>query len=118
MSIPSKLSPALESRRAEADPKELLDVVVELRAAAPDVAASGKTALEARKEAFERASAPVGEAVRKVGGRVLGSVWLNHTLKVLIPAHALDDLSGLGTIQAIDIPRPLRPEAAGHGSSR
>ena len=107
----SKLSTALLSRKAMAAPDDLIEVVVEMRPTAVAAAAPGKAGIEARKLAFDRDSAPIDEAVRKAGGRVLGRVWLNHTLKALVPARALDGLSGLTVIQALDVPTPLRPEA-------
>ncbi len=117
MTTPSKLSPALAARKAEARPEDLLELIVELRPPSVSRAAPGKAAMEERRSAFERDCAPIGEAVRKAGGRIVGSAWLNSTLKVLVPAHALDELSGLGIVQALDVPRPLRPDAAGHHGS-
>ena len=111
MIAPSKLSPALVSKKASAGPEDLLEVVLELRPTAPSAARAGKAAIEARRSAFERDSSPVEDAVRKVGGRVLGSVWLNHTLKVLVPSRALDELCGLAAIRALDVPHPLHPDA-------
>lgn len=111
MSSASKLSPALASKKAGSSPEDLLEVVVELRPTAIPAARPGKAAIEARRSAFERDSGPVEDAVRKAGGRVLGSVWLNDSLKVLVPSRALDELSGLAAIQALDVPHPLHPDA-------
>lgn len=105
----SKVTPGLAARQASASPEDLIDVVVELRPS-PGEARRGRAAIDERKSAFERESAPVEEAVRQAGGQVLGAVWLNQTLKVRVPARALDQLSSLAPVQALDVPRPLSPE--------
>ena len=111
MTATPKLSPALAAQRAAAAPDDLITVVVELRAPAVHRGPAGRSAIEARKAVFERDSAPVDEAVRHAGGRIVDTVWLNHTLKALVPARSLDDLSRLAVIQAMDVPSPIHREA-------
>ncbi|HEU5251863.1 MAG TPA: hypothetical protein VFU16_00875 [Solirubrobacterales bacterium] len=100
-----KITDALE-RQLVAPPDVPLDVIVEL---APDPVGSSATAAE-MKESFEKAAAPVNEAIARKGGEVVDSVWLNRTLHAKVPAANVRDLTGLEEVAALDSPRPIEPE--------
>jgi hypothetical protein len=99
------LSPDLVQTVAAQKGDELLDVVVELH---PDDADAASIA--GARDSFERAKQPVAELISQVGGSVTGEAWINHTLRASVPANALQVLSGLDQVDAVDVPHPITPE--------
>jgi hypothetical protein len=96
-----KITSALDSQLRQVR-DELLDVVVEL---SPDTTEAA-TAPELR-DSFEKAVAPVSEAISRSGGEVVDSAWLNRTLRVKIPAAEVPELSDMREIAALDVPHQV-----------
>lgn len=84
---------------------EMLDVIVELT---PEPV-KPSTPPEMR-EAFERDVEPVSAAISRYGGQVVGSAWLNRTLRAKLPAVKVPELSDLHEIAALDVPHRIERE--------
>lgn len=112
----SKLTPDLAARLRSAHAGELLDVVVEL--APPSVALAkaepGSRAqhIAVLKDAFAKEVEPVVSVIRTVGGEILGTAWINHTVRCRVPVEGVDRLSQLDTVLAIDLPHTIEADAS------
>lgn len=109
----SKLSPTLVSKVETAHADDLVDVVLELQPADPAIAAGARSRSEkiaAHQEAFSRRSEPVESAIRQVGGEVIGSAWVNRTVRARVPARGLSHLSDLEPVAVLDVPHKLEPD--------
>ena len=107
----SKLTPALAARAQQAAPDDLLDVVIELVPPPSAAEAPGtRGAISSLKAGFQRDLAPVEDALRRAGGQLLGSVWLNHTVRARIPAASIDKLADLPSVHIVDVPHAIKAE--------
>lgn len=106
-----KLSPRLEQRLEGMDATEPLEVIVELQPVSLPSTGTRQERIEAAKGGFERDLDTIAAVVAEAGGRVLESAWLNRTLRALIPPDGLDRVVANELVQAIDLPRPLEPDA-------
>ena len=108
---PTKLSPALADRVEQAAPGEVLDVVVELHRRL--IEATRGTTVEERiapvRDAFAAEARPVEDEIRRLDGEVLGSAWINQTLRARVPVEGIGRLAGLDEVVALDLPRRLAP---------
>ncbi len=96
----------------KAEDADLIEVVVELRPVADAGALLPKARrIESMKAAFDRETAPVEQWVSGVGGAVTGRAWINHSLKVRVPAGAVTRLKELPEVAAVELPRALLPDA-------
>lgn len=110
-----KVTSALASRLEEAGDDDLLEIVVEL--AGPPVPGAvergdRRDAMEAMKEGFRTAAAPVEQAIRSGGGEVTGRAWINCTLRARVPARSIPRMLEQASVTAVDVPKPLEPESA------
>lgn len=114
--MPVKLSAELSDELEKIDSSELLDVILELRSDSRPETAQGvnsrREKVAALKEAFERNLAPVEEVVRKAGGEIMGSAWINQTVRARVPAKNVKELSEHDKIIAVDIPHALTPDSS------
>lgn len=110
MGAGSKLTPELSARAASAGDDQHLEVVIELDAG--DVPGPGRASIEGRRSAFELEAQPLERAVVAAGGKVLGTAWLNRTLKAQVPAGSLRALSELRNVKALDVPHALHIDRA------
>jgi hypothetical protein len=105
MGSPANITPDLAAEVEAAESSNLLDVVVELHGDLEEAAD-----MAAAKAAFERAAAPVSEAISGSGGEVLEGAWINHTLRARVPAASVPDVAGLEGVSVVDVPHAIRPE--------
>lgn len=112
MSTP-KLTRGLAERAERCPGGELLDVVVELHPAAGthEGAASRAERVSRAREAFQREAAPVESTIQALGGEVLGTAWINQTLRARVPAEALPRLASLDAVTALDLPHALERDS-------
>lgn len=104
-----KISAELATAIGDAPGDQPVEVVVELTPAAPPAGPADRSArLAALRSGFESEAAAVVEAIRDAGGDVLGSAWLNQTVRARLPRRGLDALCRLGQVRRLDRPRPLR----------
>jgi len=109
----AKLQPNLKAQLTEAAATEVLDVVLELRSQAEPAAGAPQSRSEQialRREAFSHDAVPVEEAVREVGGEVLGRAWINQTVRARVPAEGVEQLSELDQVETLDVPRRLEAD--------
>lgn len=94
-------------RHAAGDP---IDVVVELTpTTAPSSGTRGERIAQART-AFERQAEAVRRKIVDAGGEVLGSAWINQTLRTRLPKGALEELALDDRIARLDVTRKLATE--------
>ena len=112
----SKLTARAASRLRDARAGDLLDVVVEL---VPPSATAFKGALSGRaariamlKNAFDEEVEPVVSAIHSLGGEVLGTAWINHTVRGRVPVEGMNRLSELDAVMAVDAPRMIEADTA------
>ncbi len=110
----SKLSPGLLERLEHAREGELVDLVVELQPLPVGQTddASRAERIASLREAFQREASPVEAAVRSAGGEVLGSAWINQSLRVRMPAGSVALLAELDRVSLLDSPRLLELEGS------
>ncbi|MEX5716960.1 hypothetical protein [Geodermatophilus maliterrae] len=106
-----KLSPRVVERLAAVDGRSPLEVVVEMQPVAVPSTGSRASRVEAVKAGFERELAGVAERIAAVGGQVLETAWINQTVRSSIPAAELVRVAEDDAVAAIDLPRPLEPDA-------
>jgi hypothetical protein len=106
----AKITPALADTVADQRDDDLVEIVVELAAAAPPVTGTRAARVEAMKSGFAAEAAPVEEAIRRAGGEVVSRAWLNQTMVARVPCGALDDVCRLGEVRRLDRPRRLEPD--------
>jgi hypothetical protein len=110
----AKLSTKLAEQLQSSDASELLDIILELRPTARTPADKSRSRSEnvaALKETFSRESTPVEEAIRKLGGEVTGSAWINQTLRARVPAERVKELSEHEKIAALDLPHLIKTDS-------
>jgi|SRR3954468_11341966 hypothetical protein len=100
-----KLTSALREQLTGAEPQTLLQVAVEVRG----VPAPTRDVASARA-AFERVAGPLADRIEELGGKVVASAWINHTLKASVPAGRLEHLASLDAVAAIDVLHRLESE--------
>ena len=97
-----KVSTGLASRLENANASDLVDVIVELEVPAP-----GENNITATMAQFKVSSAPVTGSIEQMGGEVLGSAWINSTVRARIPARGVKRLAAVRGVGRIDLPHKL-----------
>jgi hypothetical protein len=96
------------SERLHAEPAlETVEVIVELRPLRPADTGSRKDRIAALRDEFELEAAPVADRIAEVGGEVLGTAWINQTVRGRIPPSAVERVAAADAVISIDLPRPL-----------
>lgn len=108
----SKLTGVLARRMENAAPDEVLDVVCELRRRSlePPAGATRDHQIAQMRDAFARDAAIVENAIRTAAGEVLGSAWINQTIRARMRVAAIPVVAGLSEVAAVDVPRRLEPD--------
>lgn len=101
-----KLSEELASRIESVAATDMVDIVVEIEAPA-----SKPPSVSATITRFKETSTPVTQTIEQVGGEVIGSAWINSTVRARVPASAVSKVAALQNVERIDIPSQLRAEA-------
>lgn len=107
----AKFTTELSARTAEAREDQPLDVVIEL-SPGKRLVADDRSLMEVQRSAFEHDAQLLEEAVVAAGGEVLGTAWLNRTLKARVPLGSLRTLSELDIVETLDVPHTLRADRA------
>lgn len=100
-----KLSDGLASRLETVDAADMVDIIVEL-----EPPASKPPTLSATVARFKETSIPVTRTIEQVGGEVIGSAWINSTVRARVPASAVLKVAALQIVERIDVPSQLRAE--------
>lgn len=106
----AKLSPRVTERLAAVDGRSPVEVVVELQPVAVPATGSRASRTEAVKAGFEEELRGVAERIAAAGGEVLGTAWINQTVRGSIPAAQVVRVAEDDAVTAIDLPRPLEPD--------
>ncbi|SDD47917.1 hypothetical protein SAMN05660690_4318 [Geodermatophilus telluris] len=106
-----KLTARVAERLAQAGAGSPVEVVVELRPVEVPVTGSRAERTRAVRAAFERELAGVAERIAAAGGVVLETAWVDQTVRGSVPAAGLLAVAEDDAVTAIDLPRPLQPDA-------
>ena len=107
----AKLSPGVTERLATVDGRSPVEVVVEMKPIAVPATGSRRDRVEAVKAGFEQELDSVAATIAAVGGRVLETAWINQTVRSSLPAEEVLRVAADDAVAAIDLPRPLTPDA-------
>lgn len=90
----------------------MLDVVLELESPeeAPETQMPQRDRIALRRERFSQHAAPIQDKIQQVGGEVLGSAWINHTIRARVPANGISHLTELKSVERVDLPHALESE--------
>jgi predicted aminopeptidase len=113
MAMNEKLTEALITRCRSLRPDDRIEVVLELTAPEEALLVGPRGRAErraAKKASFERSASDLERTIHQVGGRVVARAWLNHTVQVQLPAHALADLTALALVRSVDLPHTMTRE--------
>jgi hypothetical protein len=111
----AKLSPRVTEQLAAVDGRSPVEVVVEMQPVAVPVTGSRQDRAEAMKAGFEQELHSVAATIAAVGGRVLETAWINQTVRSSLPAEEILRVAADDAVAAIDLPRPLTPDARTSG---
>lgn len=106
-----KVSPRLRAKLDAADSDHDIDVVIELKRPALPTVGSRSQKVAAAKELFDREAAPVTERISAAGGEVVGTAWINSTIRTKLRAEQVEDLATDDRVVALDLPRQLEAES-------
>jgi hypothetical protein len=105
-----KVTSALEAdveRHGSGDP---IDVVVELTPAPSPASGSRGERIAQARSAFERQADSVRRMIVDAGGEVLGSAWINQTLRTRLPKQLLEQLVLDDRVARLDVTRAITAE--------
>jgi len=103
------LTPELESRLGTTDPKQEIDLILEMKGDIPP-ASEGRASsayVDSMRSAFRADTAPVLRLIEQIGGSVVGENWLNRAVKVRVRAESVADLLHSPDITLIDVPHRI-----------
>jgi hypothetical protein len=107
-----KISADLAQRLETADPREAIEVVVELQPpAAKPVAGSKAERTAAARRSFDQTLANISGPIAPEHGKILESAWINSTVKALLTRDEIHDLERNEQVRRIDSPRAISAEA-------
>ena len=104
--VTSELAADVEQRPSG----ESIDVVVELTPAASPSSGSRSERVAQARSAFERQAESVRRMIVDAGGEVLGSAWINQTLRTRLPKPLLEQLALDDRVARLDVTRTLTAE--------
>ncbi len=107
-----KVSSALEADVERHGSGEPIDVVVELTPTPSPASASGSRGerIAQARTAFERQADAVRRMIVDAGGEVLGSAWINQTLRTRLPKQLLEQLALDERVARLDVTRAITAE--------
>jgi hypothetical protein len=105
----AKFSTLLEKRLRDAQPGEILDIVIEVteRARAMPQSFGREERAAAAERQFLNDTEAIAELIQESGGQVLGRTWLGSALKARIPAERIERLRQVDDVEFVDLPRLL-----------
>jgi hypothetical protein len=107
----SKLTSGMAERVAHAGGGVRLDVIVELQPFTLPDSGTREARIAWLRTRFDEEARPVLAAIHAAGGEVLGTAWINHTLRARLPVESVTALAELPEVFRIDVPRALLMEA-------
>lgn len=105
-----KITNNLKSFLERGQPLNDIEVVIELmpiQAGTEPENVSRTQKIAFYKQTFMEELKPVADAILNRGGNILGSAWLNQTIKAKVPAGSIEELALLKEVNAIDLPHRL-----------
>ncbi|AGY59297.1 hypothetical protein [Gloeobacter kilaueensis] len=103
-----KIAAELEAWLEQADSSAMLDLVLELKVHEPKVEGISRSDRIAQsREAFQKIVDPIEETIRRSGGEVTSTAWLNHTILARVPAHTIKNLASFDRVEFLDLPHAI-----------
>ena len=108
----SKVSPSLAISLNRAKATDDLELIVEIESDEPEIdkSLSRQQKFQIRESNFIQDASAVTRAIQEQGGEVVGHAWINQTLRVRMPAKAVELLSKLKQVTALDIAKSILPD--------
>ena len=107
-----KISDDLAQRLETVDPRELIEVIVELEPpAVKSVTGSRAERTAALREGFDETLANITGPIAPEHGKVLESAWINSTVKAMLTRDEIHDLESNELVRRMDSPRAISAEA-------
>ena len=105
-----KVTTALEADVERHGNGEPIDVVVELTPTPSPASGSRGERIAQARSAFERQADAVRRVIVDAGGEVLGSAWINQTLRTRLPKQLLEQLVLDDRVARLDVTRAITAE--------
>lgn len=102
-----KVTARLSERLGSEPAVDTVEVIVELRPLRPAGTGTRKDRIAALRDEFDVEVRPVADRIAEVGGEVLGTAWINQTVRGRIPSSAVERVAAVDAVVSIDLPRPL-----------
>ena len=108
--LTSKITNNLKDYLQTDQPLNDIEVVIELmpiqaRTELTNLSRTEKMAFY--KQTFMDELKPIADVILNRGGDILGSAWVNQTIKAKIPAGSIEELALLKEVNIIDLPNRL-----------
>jgi len=103
----SKIGPNLAQKLETAGPNEAIEVIVQLQPPARPEVGSRAERVTALKKGFDRNFARLTQRVSADGGQILGTAWINSTVRALLTPRQIRTLGTDQFITEIDSPRAI-----------
>lgn len=90
--------------------REVYDDSVEMREVVVELQHPREGDVATRRAQFDDRCRDLEDRIRALGGEIVGKAWINSTLLVRIPSHAVHDLENVEGVERIDVPHKITRE--------
>lgn len=100
-----KVTEDLQQVLENCNSKTEIDVIIELNPPMQGIQGNGSSRAESvaqRKFVFNQMLQPIVAYINTIGGNVLNSAWINHTIKARVKKSYIDELAKINTVTTID----------------
>ncbi len=110
----SKISPEMEKIIEESSPTGVIDIIVELN---PNLkkfqwTKDRKKIAQIRETSFKQDTIPIIKIINELGGSVKDQLWINRTIRAVVPISGIARLCEPNVVQKLDVPRNIQISAA------
>jgi 3-methyladenine DNA glycosylase AlkC len=107
----NKLSKLLHQYLEKEQPSTV-EVIVELKNTPPvrNAAISKQEKIKFIKKSFSDELDNINKALEETDTKIIDTAWINKTIKMQIPVSSLEKLSGIKSVENIDLPQQLKKD--------
>ncbi|MEU6868143.1 hypothetical protein ABZ924_33775 [Streptomyces sp. NPDC046876] len=105
-----KVTQELADHIAASEADQAVDVIIQLQPVDMAVTGSRRDRIEATRQAFQSELEPVAEAIQHANGYIVDSVWLNQTVRAVVPAETVSELATAPGVVQIALPSRIEPD--------
>lgn len=106
----TKVSVALQESLSAGRDDEPVDIVVEMTPPHLSEPGTQTERIEQAKRSFDDLAASVAATISAAGGVVLGTAWINSTVRGRVPASGIQLLLADDNVKRVDAPRKISRE--------